>query len=261
MTQIVVAQRMWQRRDTAGNWTAVNPVLAAGEIGVELGATPEDTQFKIGTGSRPWNDLPYFSGGGGEPVEMRATATHIQWRQVGEPVWIDLVPLSEITGADGEDGDPVELRVTGTHIQWRWVGGGAWFDLIALASLAGPPGPASSAYLGAAFDGGAGVIQEGAFADVRVPYGFTISKASLLVDPAGSITIDVLNTPFASAPPTAGDSICSGNPPSISSGQTWEDGVLSGWDTAIDTGSVFRFIVLSASGVRKANILIEGVRA
>lgn len=70
MSQIVVAQRMWQRRDTAANWTAANPVLAAGEIGVELGATPEGTQFKIGDGVTPWNALPYFSGGGGLPDDF-----------------------------------------------------------------------------------------------------------------------------------------------------------------------------------------------
>ena len=63
MTQVVVAQRMWQRRDTAAAWTSKNPVLAAGEIGVELGATPADTKFKIGDGATPWNDLSYFSGG------------------------------------------------------------------------------------------------------------------------------------------------------------------------------------------------------
>lgn len=62
MTQVVVAQRMWQRRDTAGNWSSVNPVLAAGEIGVELGA---EIKFKIGDGATPWNGLAYFSGGGG----------------------------------------------------------------------------------------------------------------------------------------------------------------------------------------------------
>lgn len=67
---VVVAQRMWQRRDSAANWQSVNPVLAAGEIGVELGATPSDTKFKIGDGVTPWNDLPYFSGGGGLPDDF-----------------------------------------------------------------------------------------------------------------------------------------------------------------------------------------------
>lgn len=47
--------RMQQRRDTAANWTANNPVLGAGEIGFET-----DTQLiKIGNGTAAWNSLPY----------------------------------------------------------------------------------------------------------------------------------------------------------------------------------------------------------
>lgn len=43
------------RRDNASNWTANNPVLAEGEIGLEL-----DTKlFKIGDGITEWKDLPY----------------------------------------------------------------------------------------------------------------------------------------------------------------------------------------------------------
>lgn len=61
MAEIVVAQRMWQRRDTAANWTSVNPVLAAGEIGVELGASSVSQQrVKVGNGVTPWNDLQYL---------------------------------------------------------------------------------------------------------------------------------------------------------------------------------------------------------
>lgn len=48
------------RRDTAANWTANNPTLAAGELGFEL----DTNKFKIGTGSTAWNDLNYASGGG-----------------------------------------------------------------------------------------------------------------------------------------------------------------------------------------------------
>jgi len=43
------------RRDLAYEWTSVNPLLAQGEMGVEL-----DTDlFKIGDGVVYWNDLPY----------------------------------------------------------------------------------------------------------------------------------------------------------------------------------------------------------
>jgi hypothetical protein len=51
------------RRDTAANWTSVNPTLAAGEIGFES----DTNKFKFGTGSTAWTSLSYAAGeaGGG----------------------------------------------------------------------------------------------------------------------------------------------------------------------------------------------------
>ena len=43
------------RRGTAAEWTSVNPILAEGEMGIELNTD----LFKIGNGVDPWNDLPY----------------------------------------------------------------------------------------------------------------------------------------------------------------------------------------------------------
>jgi hypothetical protein len=43
------------RRDTASNWTTVNPVLAAGEAGFES----DTSKLKIGDGTTAWNSLPY----------------------------------------------------------------------------------------------------------------------------------------------------------------------------------------------------------
>jgi len=51
-----MATRMQQRRGTAAQWTAADPILAAGEIGFE-----SDTgQFKIGDGVNHWDDISYF---------------------------------------------------------------------------------------------------------------------------------------------------------------------------------------------------------
>ena len=48
------------RRNSSVNWTSVNPLLLAGEPGVEL----DTGQMKIGDGIRSWNDLPYVGRGG-----------------------------------------------------------------------------------------------------------------------------------------------------------------------------------------------------
>jgi hypothetical protein len=51
-----MATRMQQRRGTAAQWTAADPILAAGEIGFET----DTNQFKIGDGVNEWADLSYF---------------------------------------------------------------------------------------------------------------------------------------------------------------------------------------------------------
>ncbi len=95
---IVVAQRMWQRRDTAANWTSKNPVLAAGEIGVEL---PEGestrAQFKIGTGSLPWNDLPYAGGIGGNTDDLPEGAVNLYFTPERAR---EAAPLSELVAGE-----------------------------------------------------------------------------------------------------------------------------------------------------------------
>jgi hypothetical protein len=50
-----MANRIQLRRDTAGNWQNINPILADGEMGVEW-----DTGFiKVGDGNTYWNNLDY----------------------------------------------------------------------------------------------------------------------------------------------------------------------------------------------------------
>lgn len=48
------------RRGTAAEWTSANPILAEGEIGLEL----DTDTFKIGNGLTNWNSLAYFGGSG-----------------------------------------------------------------------------------------------------------------------------------------------------------------------------------------------------
>ena len=55
-----MAVRIKLRRDTSANWGDVNPVLAEGEIGIEL----DTNNFKIGNGSSEWNSLSYVSTSG-----------------------------------------------------------------------------------------------------------------------------------------------------------------------------------------------------
>lgn len=48
------------RRDTAANWTSVDPTLAHGEPGFET----DTGKLKIGDGATAWTSLSYIGGGG-----------------------------------------------------------------------------------------------------------------------------------------------------------------------------------------------------
>lgn len=52
---ILMAQQIQFRRGTASEWVTANPILAQGEMGIELGTN----LFKIGNGVDHWVDLPY----------------------------------------------------------------------------------------------------------------------------------------------------------------------------------------------------------
>ena len=53
--------RIKLRRDTAANWTTANPILAAGEPGLEL----DTGKIKYGDGATAWTSLAY---GGGDTL-------------------------------------------------------------------------------------------------------------------------------------------------------------------------------------------------
>jgi hypothetical protein len=55
-TPTTVQVKIQLRRDTAATWASVNPVLLAGEAGLET----DTSKIKIGNGSTAWNSLGYF---------------------------------------------------------------------------------------------------------------------------------------------------------------------------------------------------------
>ena len=110
-----------QRRDTAANWTAENPTLLAGEIGLE-----SDTGYwKVGNGSTAWNSLAYVSGLGAEiPVnrladgsarqllQTAANGTDVEWTSnIDVPGTLDVTGAATFDAAVTIQGD---LTVNGT---------------------------------------------------------------------------------------------------------------------------------------------------
>jgi hypothetical protein len=77
------------RRDTAADWTSVNPVLNQGEMGFEY----DSGKLKIGDGSTSWTSLAYFAGSGGGAVSSVFGRTGAVTATSGD------YTVSEVTGA------------------------------------------------------------------------------------------------------------------------------------------------------------------
>ena len=108
-----MASQIQLRRDTAANWTSVNPTLASGEIGFET-----DTKyFKIGNGSTAWTSLAY--------VITQATGTS------SSPTFAN-VTISSVPTNDNH-------AATKAYVDYH-AAGIVWHDAVRLATAAVLPG-------------------------------------------------------------------------------------------------------------------------
>lgn len=74
MAKKIIYAQMMQRRDTAANWAASNPVLLEGELGLVL---DQPNSYKVGDGSTPWNSLPLRGFDGNIVQELGDSATSV----------------------------------------------------------------------------------------------------------------------------------------------------------------------------------------
>jgi hypothetical protein len=103
-----MATRMQQRRGTAAQWTAANPVLAAGEIGFET----DTNKFKMGNGSSAWSALTYFA----NAAELAAIID-------GAPGLLNT--LNELAEAMGDDPDFLAALATNARVDTIVLNGAA----------------------------------------------------------------------------------------------------------------------------------------
>ena len=61
MPDFNITTRIANKYDLAQNWSENNPVLLAGEIGIELDSNTNSMKVKVGNGSTSWNNLPYIT--------------------------------------------------------------------------------------------------------------------------------------------------------------------------------------------------------
>lgn len=112
------------RRGTKTEWETVNPILAAGELGLDI----DTNQLKLGNGTDAWKTLPYFglqgpSGPKGDPGQGISIA--------GTVASSAALPA---TGAPGA----IWITADNGH-GWTW-SGTAWVDVGAIQGAVGPKG-------------------------------------------------------------------------------------------------------------------------
>jgi hypothetical protein len=115
--------------------------------------------------------------------------------------------------------------------------------------------------VGIVIDGGGSVITTGIKGFVVVPFGGTITKATLLsTDPAvtaGSIVIDVWKDTYANYPPTVADTITASAKPTLSSATKSQDSTLTGWTTGITAGDILGFKVDSVTTLTHVTLVLQ----
>ena len=103
-----MATRIQLRRGTAAEWTAANPILAVGELGLET----DTERFKIGTGAA-WNALAYASGPAGPQGPQGATGPQGPQGPQGDTGATGPQGLKGDTGDTGPQGPQGETGLTG----------------------------------------------------------------------------------------------------------------------------------------------------
>ena len=275
MAQIVVAQRMWQRNGSAALWTSRNPVLAAGEIGVQLGATSSDPQlFKIGNGVTDWNTLA-FAGGtggggtwtsgsgaptGGSPGDMYLRTSNGDLYQNIAGTWTVLMNIMGPAGATGATGPAGPTgpasTVPGPTGPTGPAGAAGPTGPAGADGATGPAGPTSA---GLTFGGGDGVndVALGTKQPIVVPFNHTITGWALVTDnPLGALAVELWRDTLSNYPPVAGDKITASLPPAVASSDHGTSTTLTGWNTAGSAGDVYIPNLSIASGVKRWTLTI-----
>lgn len=122
------------RRGTAFEWMATNPVLAPGEIGVDL----TNRTIKVGDGVTPWNELPYANlMDTDKSITTTAFRDSLTW--LIDHNRLELLKYAFNSTGHGSGANPSELPL---NLQSNFLG----FNLTTL-------NPNATGYSGGAFDG------------------------------------------------------------------------------------------------------------
>ena len=112
-----MAVRIQIRNGTANEWQSVNPILAIGELAIEI----DTRKFKIGNGNQAWNNLPYaeqgetgMRGPTGKSIQYIWSGSQLGIRVEGEGTY-QYVDLKGEKGEIGPRGYQGERGLQGTQ--------------------------------------------------------------------------------------------------------------------------------------------------
>lgn len=189
------------RRDTAANWTSVNPVLNAGELGFET----DTGKLKIGDGSTAWTSLTYVT----DPSKVTGTAvTQADTGTVTSTMIADgtilnadintsaAIDASKISGTAAVLGSANAFTVGGHTITAEAIGvkplviNGATGQTANLQEWLNPAGATASAYLGSSGRLSLRTTNTSAILNVNTGGGGTTIGA--IIQPVAGQTADLL---------------------------------------------------------------------
>lgn len=194
MSNVITYQRFWMRRDTSANWTAANPVLAAGEWGVELPAASGDlARVKMGDGATAWNDLGYIGEIDLSDVDQRIADAITALRAETDPFPQYATPAEAAAAAPVQsvNGQTGNVELNAGDVGAATAAQGALADSAmqpgdAVSSLANDAGYVDAAGASAAAPVQSVVGQTGDVSAAQIKAAVSYTASDVGADPAGS---------------------------------------------------------------------------
>ena len=162
--------------------------------------------------------------------------TNASWINWASGANVDLTGIITLNGASGTSGALLASQGSADPV-WKF-------------------GHASGALIGVLSTSGA-IIASGAYVDLLVPYPCIITRATVLPNTSGSLSVRIEKDTYANYPPTAADNIA-GAGLILTSTTKLQDSTLTNWTTAINPQDIIRFVASgAATSIAQASIILE----
>ena len=198
------------------------------------------------------------AGDSGKPIKLDA-AGHVDATMVNDAD----IDHGTITGLADDDHTQYHNDTRGDARYVKKAGDTMTGLLVLSADPAAALGAATKQYvdavgnitaIGFIIDGGGSAITASIKGDLRIPFGCTINRVTMLADQSTTSVIDIWKDTYANFPPTDADSITASAPPTITAAIKSEDSTLTGWTTSITADDILRYNVDSNDNATRITV-------